>query len=86
MPEIKAECASCNATGLYQGFAEPEDTAVICRDCSGSGCRTLRYKEFTKRKKKRGIKRVANDGGTWFARDGELETISIHEFYEAMPE
>lgn len=81
MPTIKAECDACSGTGLYCGFAEPEGTAVICRGCSGTGCRTITYKEFTQRKHKRGVKRVMGDGGIWFARTGDEKTISIEEFY-----
>lgn len=81
MPTIKAECDACNGTGLYCGFAEPKGTAVICRGCNGTGCRTIRYKEFTHRKRKRGVKRVMGDGGLWFARTGDEKTISVQEFY-----
>lgn len=87
MPSIRAECRSCNATGLYSGFAEPEGTAVVCSSCGGTGCQEITYKEFTKRKRKRGIRRVMTDGGLWFARGaGEQPTISVEEFYEHDPQ
>ena len=86
MPEIKVECGSCSGTGLYCGFAEPKGTAVICRGCGGSGAETIRYKEFTGRKRKRNVQRVMTDGGYWFTRGkGEQPTISIKEFYEKVP-
>jgi len=79
--EIKAECSACGATGLYKGFAEPEGTAVVCHNCNGTGCQTMKYTPFTGRKRKRGIKRVIGDGGLWFARKGNEQTISIEDFY-----
>lgn len=82
MPSIQAECDRCRGTGLYCGFAEPEGTAVICRNCGGTGCYTITYKEFTGRKRKRGVKRVMGDGGLWFVRDGNEKTISVQEFYK----
>lgn len=81
MPSIKAECRDCSGTGLYQGFAEPKDTAVICRGCGGSGCQTITYKEFTGRKRKRNVKYVLADHGLWFVRTSSEETITIQEFY-----
>jgi hypothetical protein len=64
---VKAECGCCRATGLYQGFAEAEGTAVICLNCDGTGCETLTYTEFTKRKSKCGVKTVHRSGGTFIA-------------------
>jgi len=81
MDEIKAECTDCGATGLYCGFAEPEGTAVICCGCGGTGCKTIRYKPFEKRKRKRGVQQIITDGGVWFARRGGEKTISVEEFY-----
>lgn len=84
MKEIKAECSACGGTGLYCGFAEPKGTAVVCHGCSGTGCDIIRYRPFTKRKRKRNVTKVFVDGGLWFARTKESikQTISIKEFYE----
>lgn len=79
--KIKIECDACNATGLYQGFAEPKDTAVICNCCGGTGCQEIIYKPFESRKRKRNIKYVMGDGGLWFARSGKEKKITVEEFY-----
>lgn len=55
---VKAECNSCDGTGLYQGMCEPEGVAVVCLGCKGTGCEEIAYKPFKKRKPKRGVKRV----------------------------
>lgn len=62
---LQAECSSCGGTGLYAGFAEPKGTAVVCLTCDGTGCETIRYKEFTGRKPKRGIQFVSNSRGNF---------------------
>jgi hypothetical protein len=87
MPSIQIECDACNSTGLYCGFAEPKGTAVICYQCNGSGARTLSYKEYTGRKRRRNIQRVLTDGGLWMTRTkSEAPTISIKEFNKKVPE
>lgn len=83
---IEAECRSCSGTGLYQGFAEPAETAVVCHTCGGTGCQKINYKPFVKIKRKRGIKWVLGDGGLWFARTGNEPKISIQEFYKRVEE
>lgn len=67
MEEVRAECRECGATGVYQGFAEDKDEAVVCLRCDGTGCDIIRYKLFTSRRKKRGIKTVRNSRGTFIA-------------------
>jgi DnaJ-class molecular chaperone len=64
---IKAVCRSCDGSGLYQGFAEPKDTAVVCITCGGSGCEEIHYTPFKERKSKRGVKWVQWSGGTFVA-------------------
>lgn len=81
---LTIECPDCGGTGLYQGFAEPTGTAVVCHACGGRGYKVFLYNEFTGRKKKKGIHRVILDGGLWFNRTGEEKTISINEFLEKM--
>ena len=82
MEKIQTECSTCNGTGLYCGCAEPPETAVICLTCGGTGCETIRYKPFTHRKRKRGIKQVICDKGPWFARDPNAVVISTKDFYK----
>lgn len=79
---VKAECGSCRGTGLYQGFAEPEGTAVICVECDGSGCSTISYTPFTKRKERTGVTKISQSRGSFVgsgvgARGG---SISYAEF------
>ena len=31
---IQIECPSCKGTGLYKGYAEKDDCAVICANCA----------------------------------------------------
>ena len=66
MPSVKAECDSCDGTGLYVGFAEAPGTAAVCANCDGTSCVTITYKEWSGRRKgRRGIhtvKRAWNRG------------------------
>jgi hypothetical protein len=59
-------CRSCGGTGVYQGFAEPPETAVVCLGCEGTGCEkyVLSYEPFEKRKRKRGVKWVQRSRGS----------------------
>ncbi len=65
MQMIKTECYSCDGTGLYQGFAEPKDVAVVCLKCNGTGCEELHYKPFSKRKGRRGVTKVSRSRGSF---------------------
>lgn len=56
--KIKIECKQCAGTGLYVGMAERHGAAVVCIHCNGSGCDTLTYTPFKKRKKRSGVERV----------------------------
>ena len=64
---VEIECGSCGGTGLYCGFAEPKDVAVVCAVCGGTGCAKLSYKLFTGRKGRRGVKQVRKSAGTFIA-------------------
>jgi len=88
---MKIECRSCQATGLYRGFAEPEGYAVVCHTCRGQGFEDVQildknasFAEFTRRKRKRGINKVLTDGGMWFTRGrtDEAPSIDIEDFYD----
>lgn len=37
MSKVKIVCDSCAGTGIYQGFMEKKNEAVICLHCSGDG-------------------------------------------------
>lgn len=67
MIKIKHECESCGGTGLYCGFAEPKGTAVICLTCGGRGWVESRFKEFTGRKKRAGVKSISRSRGSLLA-------------------
>ncbi len=64
---VDAECTACGATGLYVGFAEPKGTAVVCVQCNGSGCKTIGYRPFVKRKGRRGVLTVRHSCGLFVA-------------------
>ena len=56
--EVKAQCGSCRGTGLYSGMCEPRGTAVVCLNCDGTGCATIKYTPFEGRKRRTDIKTV----------------------------
>lgn len=82
MESVKAECSSCRGTGLYQGFCEAKGTAVVCLGCDGTGCATISYEPFVKRKGKKGIKEVFRSRGTFIATGvgGHGESVTYAEF------
>lgn len=61
--KVLIECKACSGTGVYEGFAEPKGTGVVCLDCGGSGAVELSYTPYTGRKTKRGIHWVAQSRG-----------------------
>lgn len=63
--KIKTECIKCNGTGLYIGFAEPKGTAVVCMQCTGTGCDEINFKPFTRRKDRRGIQKISQSRGSF---------------------
>ena len=86
---IQAECGSCGGTGLYEGFAEKKGEPVICLECKGTGAVSLKYKEYTGRKKMYGIKSVSMSRGAFIAtgvgaRPGT--TMTYAEFQQKIPE
>ena len=60
---VNSVCSSCGGTGLYRGFCEKEGYPVVCTSCDGSGCETITYMPFVKRKLLRGIKGVSLSRG-----------------------
>ena len=87
MEYVKAECGSCEASGLYCGFVESEGTAVVCLSCDGSGCKTISYRPFIKRKGRLGIKTVSLSRGSFILSCGSVgDSITYKEFTKgAMP-
>ena len=73
-------CQECSGTGLYSGFMEAKDEAVICIRCGGTGFQISNLKPFTKRRKRKGINRVRFGSGLFI--DGVLEEdwMSYKEF------
>lgn len=67
MQYVIEECRSCNATGVYSGFAEPPGVAVVCLGCGGSGAVKHSYVEFTRRRRRAGIKTVSKSRGMFVA-------------------
>jgi len=56
----KAQCEACGGTGIYQGMAERDGSAVICYRCQGTGAIEVNvtYKKFKGRRERKGVKRV----------------------------
>ena len=65
--EIIVECGSCGGTGLYSGFCEGKGNAVVCINCEGTGAQKLRFKEYTGRKRKKGISNINFSRGSFIA-------------------
>lgn len=87
MAKIRIECDACHGTGLYEGFCEPEGTAVVCLQCAGTGWLDFQYREFTGRKKRRGVKRICLSRGSFIATGvGEVgEPMTYKEFEKKYP-
>ena len=65
MKEIRAECSSCDGSGVYCGFAEPKGVGVVCLTCEGSGCKILRYTPFSERRLIQGVVIVKRSAGVF---------------------
>lgn len=55
---IKTNCPSCNGKGIYSGFAEGEDCAVVCSRCEGTGYSIEYITPFKKRLLSKNVKLV----------------------------
>ena len=62
---VNTECKDCGGTGLYSGFAEGKGVAVVCLGCKGTGCASLTYTPFVRRKGRRDIKTVRCSRGSF---------------------
>lgn len=85
---MKVECNACNATGLYQGFMEAKNEAVICLGCKGMGFVFISGNKFEGRKKQKGIKTIRKSRGSFIATGvgGFGETMTYAEFLKKFPE
>lgn len=79
---VETECSSCQGTGIYRGFAEPQGVGVLCLNCDGSGCRTMEYTPFTGLKKRNDVRTVQRSRGSLiFAGVGPTgSSITYEEF------
>ena len=81
METIKAECSSCDGTGLYRGVAEKPGTAVVCLTCKGTGCRDIDYTPFSSRKRRSDVREVLLSRGSFIFSCGPIgKPISYEEF------
>lgn len=79
---VDAQCDSCGGTGVYSGFMEAKDEAVICITCGGTGCQVIRYIPFSQRRKRRGINvvRISRGRSILAGCGGVGDPISYAEF------
>jgi hypothetical protein len=63
---IRIECASCDASGIYHGFAEPKGVGVICQSCGG-GAQDFHYAPFVKLARRNDIQTVRHSRGSLVA-------------------
>lgn len=61
--EIEIECRECDGSGIYRGFAEPQDVGVVCLECGGMGKQTLTYLPFQGRNRRSDVKVVRRSRG-----------------------
>jgi hypothetical protein len=87
--EYDCECESCNATGLYVGFAEKCGSAVVCYNCGGTGKKHVKfsYNDFVKKRVRKNVKRVVqvNPGISIGARKTEKYGQLTLEDFGGMP-
>ena len=87
METIRTECGDCGGTGLYSGMCEGNGEAVICLGCQGTGCKEVRYKPYSGRKGKRGIRTVRQSSGRMLFRCGGTgEIMTYSEFQSKIPQ
>lgn len=53
---MKAECPTCDGTGIHRGHCEPPGLAVICLKCHGKGYEEVR--KFTHLKRVHGVQEI----------------------------
>lgn len=83
---VRAVCESCGGTGLYNGFMEAPGEAVVCVMCNGTGCETITYVPFERRKGRRGIKQVRFGSGLILDTPTKENWFTYKEFQKMIPE
>jgi len=85
---VKQQCDDCHGTGLYSGFCEAKNEAVVCHGCDGQGWINHVYTEFEGRKRKRGIKSIRISKGSFIATGigGQGVSMTYAEFKKKHPE
>ena len=84
--KIHYECFACDGTGLYQGFMERKDEAVVCVKCGGTGAVSMTVKPYTGRKRRNGIRRIRAGSGSIIDQPSEQSWFSYNEFREHISE
>lgn len=83
---VQGECESCRGTGLYQGFMEAKNEAVVCINCTGTGMVEVEMKPFTGRKKRRGITKIRFGSGLILDNPRKATWMTYVEFEKAIRE
>jgi hypothetical protein len=65
---ITIECKACHASGLYEGLAERDNSAVVCRKCNGTGATTIEGTEFEQKQLRDDIVKVFHASGFCISR------------------
>lgn len=88
MKILRIECDACGGTGLYSGMCEAAGQAVVCLDCSGTGCKNISYEPYTGRKRKRGVKGIRFSRGRLIVSGvgGTGKPMTYAEFEATIPE
>ena len=82
---VDAECGACKGTGLYQGFMERADEAVICVNCRGSCKVTINFNPFTGRKKRKGVEKIRGGTGLIIDQPTKGSWMSYADFEVLVP-
>ena len=87
LKQLKQACPACGGTGLYKGFCEGKDEAVICTQCEGQGWVWHQYTEFTGRKRRTGVKTIRASAGRTFlsGMGGVGQSMSYADFEKNFP-
>lgn len=77
---VEFDCPACSGTGLYHGFMEKPGEFVVCVRCGGTGKVQMNYVPFTKRKERKGVKKVRFGSGTILDSTKNSEWMTYEEF------
>jgi hypothetical protein len=68
-------------------MCEGKGEAVVCIRCQGKGWSTIRYREFTDRKKLKGVKSIRLSRGTFIATGvgGQGNAMTYEQFEKKYP-